>query len=117
MVQSKGTRPEDYRLAYRTSYAELDSPEILMSTRQFGYDAFKSGNYIWHQWGDPLGTTDASRNGIRRGYTPTQEYVEMFPWADGTPFDWDKTAAEGRLDEMFMTGSPNGGEDGKVTSS
>ena len=113
LVQSKGTRPEDYRLAYRTSYAELDSPEILMSTRQFGYDAFKSGNYIWHQWGDPLGTTDASRNGIRRGYTPTQEYVEMFPWADGTPFDWDKTAAEGRLDEMFMTGSPNGGEDGK----
>lgn len=113
LVQANGTRPEDYRLAYRTSYAELDSPEILLSTRQFGYDAFKSGNYTWHSWGDPLGSDANTRNGVRRGYSPTQEYVEMFPWADGTPFDWDKTAAEGRLDEMFMNGSPNGGEDGK----
>lgn len=37
-------------------------------------------------------------------YCPTQEYVEMFPWADGTPFDWDKTAADGKLDQMFLTG-------------
>ena len=26
-------------------------------------------------------------------YCATQEYVEMFPWADGKPFDWDETEA------------------------
>lgn len=113
LVQAKGTRPEDYRLAYRTAYANMDSPEVIFSTRQFTYDAFKSSYYNWHSWGDPLGSDVNTRSSIRRGYSPTQEYVEMFPWADGTPFDWDKTAAEGRLDEMFMTGSPDGGEDGK----
>lgn len=113
LVQAQGTRPEDYRLAYRKAYANMDSPEVILSTRQFTYDAFKSSYYLWHQWGDPLGSDVDSRGSIRRGYSPTQEYVEMFPWADGTPFDWDKTAAEGRLDEMFMTGSPDGGGTGK----
>lgn len=37
-------------------------------------------------------------------------YVEMFPWSDGTPFNWDETEAEGRLDEMFLTGTFNDGE-------
>ena len=34
----------------------------------------------------------------------------MFPWSDGTPFNWDETEAEGRLDEMFLTGTFNDGE-------
>ena len=42
---------------------------------------------------------------IHRGYSPTQEYMEMFPWKDGRPFDWDKTEAEGKLDEMFQIGT------------
>lgn len=84
--------PADYRQAYRMGYVALESPEILHSVRVTGIDAFKSGRYFWHSWSD---------NG-RNSYTPTQEYVEMFPWADGTPFDWDKTKAEGKLDEMFM---------------
>jgi len=25
-----------------------------------------------------------------------------FPWADGTPFDWDKAEEEGRLDDLFV---------------
>ena len=29
----------------------------------------------------------------------------MFPWKDGTPFNWEQTESEGRLDEMFMTGN------------
>jgi len=98
LQQANGTRPEDYRLAYRSGYANLDSPEVLLSTRVIDYDAFKSSHYNWHQWGDPLMR-------IHRGYSPTQEYVEMFPWKDGTPFDWEKTKAEGRLDEMFQTGN------------
>lgn len=104
LVQSNGTRPEDYRLAYRIGYAEMDSPEILHSVRVFGTDAFNSSNYLWHQWGDPL-DRNGNRASTRRCYSPTQEYVEMFPWADGTPFDWDRTVAEGRLDEMFLTGT------------
>jgi hypothetical protein len=36
----------------------------------------------------------------------------MFPWADGTPFDFEKTEADGRLDEMFVTGiGPDGSTD------
>ncbi len=42
---------------------------------------------------------------IHRGYSPTQEYMEMFPWKDGTPFDWDKAKSEGKLDEMFLKGT------------
>ncbi len=101
LEQAKGTRPQDYRLAYRKGYATHASKEILLSTRHFTTDAFKSGYYIWHTFGDPL-----FKNG--RGYSPTQEYVEMFPWQDGTPFNWEKAEAEGKLDEMFVTGTVQG---------
>ena len=70
LQQAKGTRPEDYRLAYRAGYANLDSPEVLINTRVIDIDAFKSSHYNWHQWGDPLMK-------IHRGYSPTQE------WPDG----------------------------------
>ena len=89
LQRAKGTRPEDYRLAYRAGYANLDSPEVLINTRVIDIDAFKSSHYNWHQWGDPLMS-------IHRGYSPTQEYMEMFPWKDGMPFDWDKTKSEGK---------------------
>ena len=98
LQRAKGTRPEDYRLAYRAGYANLDSPEVLINTRVIDIDAFKSSHYNWHQWGDPLMS-------IHRGYSPTQEYMEMFPWKDGMPFDWDKTKSEGKLDEMFLKGT------------
>lgn len=98
LQQAKGNRPEDYRLAYRIAYANLDSPEVLINTRVIDIDAFKSSHYNWHQWGDALMS-------IKRTYCPTQEYIEMFPWKDGTPFDYDKTASEGKLDEMFLTGT------------
>jgi SusD family. len=98
LVEAAGTRPQDYRLAYRRGYVEQASTEILLSTRHFTTDAFNSSMYLWHQWGDPLMS-------IKRGYCPTQEYMEMFPWKDGTPFDWDKTEKEGKLDQMFSTGT------------
>lgn len=98
LQQANGTRPENYRLAYRSGYANLDSPEVLINTRVIDVDAFKSGTYLWHQWCDALMS-------IKRTYCPTQEYVEMFPWKDGTPFDYNKTASEGKLDEMFLTGT------------
>ncbi len=98
LIQAGGTRPEDYRLAYRKAYARQGSREILLEVHQTGIDAFKSSYYNWHTWGDALGS-------IHRGYSPTQEYMQMFPWADGKPFDWDKAKTEGKLDEMFTTGS------------
>lgn len=87
--------PAEYRYAYRMGYIALDSPEVLHSVRVAGYERpGGSTTYIWRTWCD---------NG-RNSYTPTQEYVEMFPWKDGRPFDWDETEAEGKLDEMFLTG-------------
>ncbi len=96
LQMANGTRPEDYRLAYRTGYANLNSPEVLINTRVIDYDAFKSSYYVWHQWMDYTMS-------VKRVYCPTQEYIEMFPWSDGKPFDWEETESEGKLDEMFMT--------------
>ncbi len=79
LVQATGVRPQDYRLAYRKGYATMGSSEILLRVSVTTTDAFKSGYYSWHQWSDPLMSVQ------RTSYCPTQEYVEMFPWADGTP--------------------------------
>lgn len=87
------TTPEAYRYAYRMGYIRLDSPEVLHSVRVIGQDAFKSGFYTWHQWCD---------NG-RNSYTPTQEYVEMFSWKDGRPFDWNEPNLD--KDTMFLKGT------------
>lgn len=90
LEQAGGNRPQDYRLAFRTAYFEEGSHEILHSVRY----TYKSGsNYNWYT--NP-------RNGSVYGVT--QDYVEMFPWSDGTPFDWDKAKAEGKLNKMFLTG-------------
>lgn len=98
LQQAAGTRPQDYRLAYRNGYTVQGSHEILLETRVTTNDAFKSSYYNWHTWGDPLGS-------IRRSYCPTQEYMEMFPWKDGKPFNWDAAKANNQLDTMFMKGS------------
>ena len=96
--------PEQYRQAYRMGYVRQGSREILHSVRTNMSDAFNSSTYMWHSWADP------SKALCRTEYPPTQEYVEMFSWADGTPFDWDKTVEEGKLDEMFLTGTFKAGE-------
>lgn len=100
LLQSVNDTPAGYRWAYRMGYLYQGSKEILHSVRVQMGDAYNSGTYTWHSWSD---------NG-RNSYTPTQEYIEMFPWADGTPFDWDKTKAEGKLDDMFTTGTLEGGD-------
>lgn len=98
--QSKDDTPEQYRQAFRMAYIKQDSREVLHSVRVMLGDAFNGSTYQWHMWSD---------NG-RNSYTPTQEYVEMFPWSDGTPFDWEKTASEGKLDEMFIKGDVVAGQ-------
>lgn len=101
LVQPAGTTQEDYRYAYRSGYILESSPEILHSVRR---SKNAHGNdYGWYNlgWG---GKADGSGGNDRFAYCPTQEYVEMFPWADGTPFNWEKAEAEGKLDYMFVQG-------------
>jgi hypothetical protein len=93
LEQAAGTRPEDYRLAFRKAYFRLNSTEVLHSTRIQTYDAFNGSSYVWHAW---------QKNNDRVAYSPTQEYVEMFPWADGAPFDWNRAEQDGSLQEMFI---------------
>ena len=101
LVQPLGTTQEDYRYAFRSSYILEDSPEIIHSVR---ISKNAHGNdYGWYNlgWG---GKANGSGGNDRFAYCPTQELVEMFPWADGTPFDWDKAEKEGKLDQMFVKG-------------
>jgi hypothetical protein len=93
LVTATGTRPQDYRLAFRKAYFTLTSTEVLHSTRVNTYDSFNGSTYVWHAW---------QKNNDRVAYSPTQEYIEMFPWADGRPFDWDASVADGSIDTMFI---------------
>ena len=87
-----------YRLAYRKGYFRRDSKndasttgarEIIHSVRAHSYDNFQGGRYNWHAW-ITIG---------RNSYCPTQEYVEMFPWSNGDPFDWaDAEAKDANFD-------------------
>lgn len=106
LVQADGTRPEDYRLAYRRAYYNLDSKEVLHSVRYTNADKSSS----WHYYGPKFYGVTKPKNNNGRRMCPTQEYVEMFPWADGTPFDWDESEKEQKsgtgdkkLDNMFAT--------------
>ena len=101
LVQPLGTTQEDYRYAFRSGYILQNSPEILHSIRRSNNS--HGNDYGWYNlgWG---GKANGSGGNGRYAYCPTQEYVEMFPWADGTPFDWDKSEQEGKLDQMFVKG-------------
>lgn len=98
-----GTRPQDYRLAFRKAYFVQSSPEVLHSVR-VTTKSVGGSDFNWFYW---------LRIG-RNSYNPTQEYIEMFPWSDGTPFDWDATAAAGKLDEMFLKGDQPASGKGKL---
>lgn len=92
LIVPEGKTQEDYRYAYRASYLLQNSPEVLMGIR-----VAKSANGNDYGWFN-------LRSNARFSYCPTQEYVEMFPWADGTPFNWEETEKAGKLDEMFIKG-------------
>ncbi len=107
LVQANGTDNGSYRLAFRTAYFNLDSPEILHSVRVMGGgDAFKSGYYAWHQYAPSAPGVTSTGNG--RMISPTWEYVKMFPWSDGKPFDYSKLTTNAEKDKMFFTGKFDG---------
>ncbi len=105
LVQAAGTRPEDYRLAFRKSYFDEGSKEVLHSVR-VTTKSVSGSDFNWFYW---------LRIG-RNSYCPTQEYVEMFPWSDGTPFDWEATEQAGKLDQMFLVGDTAANNVGLLTN-
>lgn len=101
LVVPAGTTQEDYAYAYRSSYMLQGSPEVIHSVR---VSTSANGNdYGWYNLGFG-NTNNGTSTNSRYSYCPTQEYIEMFPWADGTPFDWEKAKKEGKLNEMFVKG-------------
>ena len=86
LVQANGTTCADYRSAFNRAYFLRDqNTELLISTRITG----RYGGEWWHYWGTENRSEDGWPN--NRGYTPTLEFMEMFPMSDGEPFEADYT--------------------------
>lgn len=81
LIQANGTTCKDYRDAFNRAYfLRENNTELLISTRITG----QYGGEWWHYWGD---LNDSEQNWPNnRGYTPTLEFMEMFPMSDGKPF-------------------------------
>lgn len=100
VASSTKISPEDYRQAYRMGYIYQGSREIIHCTRVTGQTSNKA-SYQWANFVGPFGT---NKGPYRHSYNPTEEYVEMFPWSDGRPFDWDTDSINGNI----------GGKNGKL---
>ena len=83
LMQPEKQDANGYRLAYRRGYIYDDSPENIHWTKVAGIYGTQ-GTYSWLAW-------HWRENGTYRSSNyPTVEYVEMFPWSDGKPFNHDK---------------------------
>ena len=72
LIQAESPDHRSYRLAYRSAYYDRGGTEVLVSIR--------------HGYGPDTHNTFVNQ----RPYTgPTLNYVDMFPWADGTDFPED----------------------------
>lgn len=99
LCEAEGDDEDAYRAAFRNGYFTRDggsgtdvNPEMLISTRvRYTWSNEWDGNYYFPQ------------SYMYGAFTPTQEYVEMFPWADGTPFDWND---EAKRNQMFKGRDP-----------
>lgn len=98
LVVPAGNTQEDYRFAFRQAYLLESSPEAIHTVRVSNDTG--GNNYQWFNL----------RANERMSYCPTLEFMEMFPWADGRPFDWDETAAKGELDYIFVRGDSVAGQ-------
>lgn len=93
LIQPAETTPDGYRQAYRTAYYDRGGTEILISTRR-GYGSGTHNN-LYDQ----------------RYYSgPTLNYVDMFPWADGTDFpagfDWENPDRQPFFEDGVPTRDP-----------
>ena len=72
LIQAEAEEHRSYRLAYRKAYYDRGGSEVLISIRH-GYGPETHNSFV-----------------TQRPYTgPTLNYVEMFPWADGSEFPSD----------------------------
>lgn len=111
LTQAEEPTQEGYAFAFRSSVMLQGSTDIIHSVR-VSSNALDN-DYQWFMLGfaSKSNASVVGGNGNERmSYCPTHEFVQMFPWADGTPFDWDKTEAEGKLDKMFIDGDVVQGE-------
>lgn len=86
LTQPTAKNANAYRQAYRMGYIYQGSKEVLHSTRVATVYG-SQGTYCWWSW-VPIG---------RNSYLPTLEYMSMFPWSDGTPFEWENDSIRGRI--------------------
>lgn len=93
LVQAEGSTPGQYRAAYRKGYSTRGTTEMILSTRARFRDNW-AWNYLFSGWN------------AYGGYTPTLEFMEMFDWKDGAPFDLDKSIAA-NPDTMFVDADNN----------
>ena len=80
LLQAEKKNLDGYRLAYRRGYMFDDSPENIHWTKVASIYGTQ-GAYSWLNWN----TWSVNRSNNH----PTLEYIEMFPWSDGKPFDHD----------------------------
>ncbi|EOS11598.1 RagB/SusD family nutrient uptake outer membrane protein [Phocaeicola sartorii] len=75
LIQADSKTPEAYREAFNKAYfIREENTELLISTRVMG----KYNWDWWYHWADWVKDEG--------GYTPTLEFMEMFPMSDGSPF-------------------------------
>lgn len=99
LVQAKPSKDNygsNYRLAYRQGYMFDDSPENIHWTKVASIYGTQ-GAYSWLNWN----TWSVNRSNNH----PTLEYIEMFPWKDGKPFNWETDMKYDRSYEAGKEGS------------
>ena len=80
LLQPEKKTSDGYRVAYRRGYIQDDSPENIHWTKTCDYYGTQ-GTYCWLNWN----TWSVNR----LNHSPSVEYIEMFPWSDGKPFNHD----------------------------
>lgn len=78
LVQPAKKNCDGYRIAYRRGYINDDSPENIHWTKVAQYYGTQ-GSYTWLNWN----TWSVNRLNL----SPSVEYMEMFPWSSGQPFN------------------------------
>lgn len=80
LIQADAETPSAYRSAFNKAYfVRENNTELLISTRIIGRYNWD----WWYYWGEWV---------TFGGYTPTLEYMQMFPMSDGKPFTDDYLA-------------------------
>lgn len=103
LVTATKKNANGYRQAYRMGYIDVQSPEVIHSNRAYSlYNSFNAeygnggreeahyGSQASYMWWSFVGLG-------RHSYLPTEEYVEMFPWSDGQPFNWETDLETGKI--------------------